>query len=179
MGGGGAPAQDTYASTKQAAISREMYDYYNTNFRPLEGKLINEMNDPTLITKGVAKANGITSKALNASDASQQREAKRYGINMSPDRVTSNSRSNDLNRGLSLVGAENSTRRAVDKYKTGVLNGVAGLGRQTAGQAVSGFTNLAGQEASRNTANRNIAAQNNANTMGMIGTGLGVAATFL
>ena len=178
MGGSSAPAPDQYASNKQAAVSREMYDYWSKSFKPLETNLIAEMNDPNLVNNTVAKANSTMGLSLDAAGQNQQREAGRYGITMSPERTASIARGNNLNRGLSTVSAENTARSAVDQYKTSVLDGTASLGRQTAGNAMAGFNTAASLEASRNAANRGINAQNDANTMGMVGTGLGLAAAF-
>ncbi|MDX8382858.1 MAG: hypothetical protein R8M45_02175 [Ghiorsea sp.] len=168
--GGGPPAQDTYASSKQAAVSKEMYDYYKTNFQPLEGQLINEMNDPALVTGAVGKAAGLTGQVFNASGAAQTRESSRYGINMTPDRVASTARGNDLARGLSTVSNSNSARRGVDEYKTTVLQNTASMGRQTATQGLQGFSTAAGLEANRNRTNRNAAAQQDSQNMQLAGT---------
>ena len=176
MGGNSAPAQDHYAQDKQAAVSREMYDYWKQNFKPVEGQLINEMNDPNLVTGTVAKAKNTMGLSLNASTAAQTRAAGRYGITMTPERVKALTRANNLNRGLSTVAGANTARQAVDQYKTSVISGVGSLGRQTAGQAMQGFDSVAGMESQRNQTNRAKAAANNSATMGLIGTGIGIAA---
>jgi len=177
--GGGAPAQDTYAQNKQAAVSREMYDYWKQNFQPVEGQLINEMNDPTLVTGTVAKAENVMGQSLDASNAAQARSQGRYGITMTPERVKAITRSNNLNRGLATVASANTARQAVDQYKTSVINGVGNLGRQTAGQAMQGFDSVAGMESQRNQTNRANAAANDQAMMGAAVTGLGIAATLL
>jgi len=179
MGGNSAPAQDTYAQNKQAAVSREMYDYWKQNFQPVEGQLINEMNDPNLVTGTVAKAKNTMGLSLDASDAAQTRAAGRYGITMTPDRVKAITRGNNLNRGLATVAGANTSRQAVDDYKTSVINGVSSLGRQTAGNAMQGFNNVAGMESQRNQTNRANASANNGAMMGAIGTGVGIAASFI
>jgi len=160
--GGSTPTPDTYAQNKQAAVSREMYNYWKQNFQPVEGQLINEMNDPTLVTGTVAKAKTMMGQSLDASNAAQMRSQGRYGITMTPERVKALTRANNLNRGLSSVSAANTSRQAVDQYKTKVLNGIGALGRRTSGDAMNGFSDVASMANQRNRANRSIAASNNA-----------------
>ena len=174
--GGGAPAPDTYAQDKYAAINREVFDMWGKKFKPLEGDLIAEMNDPALITGAVSTAKGIMNRSFDASENSQQREIGRYGIQMTPQRTEALNRSNDLKRGLSTVTAANSTRRAVDEYKTGVMEGVGQIGRGTLTESVKGFGTAANLETNHNNTNRGIAAQNQQSTWGAIGTGVGIAA---
>jgi len=176
---GGAPQQDTYAQNKQAAVSREMYDYWRGNFQSGEQQLITEMNDPALVTGTVAKAKSVMGMSLDASDAAQTREAGRYGISMTPDRVKSTTRGNDLTRGLATVAGANTARRGVDKYKTDVINGVGSLGRQTAGDAMQGFNTVASMESSRNQTNRANAAANDAAMQGAAGTMFGAGAAMM
>jgi len=177
--GGGPPAPDTYAQDKSAAVSREMYDYYKTNFAPLEDQVISEMNNPNLIPNAVNAARGITTRAVDASNNASDVGLSRYGVNRNKGRDTSIRRGRNLNKGLSLVTASNEARRATDDYKTKVLEGVGSLGRQTAGDAVQGFGLAANLESRRNNTNRQIAAQNEQATYGSIGTGVGIAATFI
>ncbi len=177
--GGGSPKPDTYAQDKQAAVSREMYDYWKANFQLGEQQLVAEMKNPGLVTGSVAKAKGVMGMSLDASDAAQDREVGRYGISMTPDRVKSVKRGNDISRGLATVSAANSSRRGVDEYKTAVINGVGSLGRQTAGDAMQGFNTTANMESNRNKVNRDNAAANDAAITGAVGTAVGVGASLL
>ena len=179
MGGNNSPAQDTYSQNKQAAVSREVYDYWKTNFQPGEQQLIAEMKDPTLVTGTVAKAKSTMGLSLDAANAAQTREAGRYGISMTPDRVKAITRGNNLSRGLATVAGANNARRAVDDYKTNVINGVGSLGRQTAGNAMQGFNTVAGMEAQRNQTNRANAAANDAAMQGAVGTAFGIGASMM
>lgn len=160
----------------QAALTRAQWDLYEKTFQKGEDALLDFSRDQTQPDKYAAMAGDDVRQAYSLTDGMADRRLSRYGVTMDADQRAVSERLRGLEQGLSVVGAENSARRAVTDLQTDTLGGMVQIGRGVSAAASEGLAGAASLATSRENANRQIDAQNDAasaqRTQGVISSGL-------
>ncbi len=162
-------AQDTLST-----INRDQLDFYNDNYRPLEDKLQNMVDNPDYagnFTAGMTQVDNAFSTAAGK----ESRTLGRYGIQQTVGEKAASSRKLGLSSKLAKVGTKNAIRTSTYNQTEQAKQALLGIGTDTQKKAQGLFEASATSEANRNAANANISAQNNANTMGLVSTGATIA----
>lgn len=176
--GGGAPTPDTYASTKLAEISRQMYGDYKRIYKPLEDQLIG-VTKPKFVNQMVKDARKQAQAGLRVSQGVQRRTASRYGLQMDPQTRRAMHRTNMLNQAKAITGASNNARSGAVELKRNAQLGLLGLAKGTGADAISSMGYSAGLANQRNMMNQQIYQQNQNALYSLIGTGVGLGLTLL
>lgn len=139
----------TPLSDEIAKISREEFDRYLTEFRPLEEKTVKSLDTSTM------------QKSMDASrvDAVQARASlgrmrERYGAATTPDQVAGEARQNALSGALGTLSAGNTAAQFDKDNQQQTLAGLLNVGQGIRQQALGGFGSAAGMEGQRNSANQ-------------------------
>lgn len=104
-GGGGTPVGDAYA-----ALTRQMWDSYVTNFMPYENKLIKYATGANVVSDAMGSASEFIDKSFDVQQASSQRRLKGLGLQLSADEQAASDKSFNLAKSLADVGAQNMVR---------------------------------------------------------------------
>lgn len=156
-----------------AEISRNEYLDYVKNYRGFEEELISARNDTSLIDD--ARVNATNAQGLMQGVA--QRNASRYGVNLTPAQLQEQGRgldrANSLGYAQSVNDARVSQKRINQETIADLINIGQGVNRSSLGQ-LQGAASSATQRKNAYDAAR---AQNKASTMSTIGS-LGAAAIF-
>jgi hypothetical protein len=139
----------TPLADEMAKISREEFDRYLKEFRPLEQKTVSSLNDST-----VGKAMDSSLKDSVQARASLERMRSRYGVTMSPDQAIGEARQNALSGALGTLSAGNTAAQFDKDNKRQTLAGLLNVGQGIRQQALGGFGAASGMEAQRNSANQ-------------------------
>lgn len=127
-----------------ARISREEFDRYLTEFRPLEQKTIASLDDST-VQKSMDASQGDAVQAR----ASLERMRQRYGVDTTPAQAAGEARQNALSGALSTLSAGNTAAQFDKDNKRQTTAGLLNVGQGIRQQALGGFGSAAGMEASR------------------------------
>lgn len=132
-----------------AKISREEFDRYLTEFRPLEQKTVASLNDST-----VGASMDASLKDTVQARASLERMRSRYGVDVSPDQAVGEARQNALSGALGSLSAGNTAAQFDKDNKRQTLAGLLNVGQGIRQQALGGFSAASGMEGQRNSANQ-------------------------
>lgn len=178
MSGNSAPAPDYTAQNKFAQINRQVYDTYKQVYQPVEDAMLAQ-STPAAIRSDVNQAGTISDQAAKVGYGVQRRNFARYGV--SPDGATMADlgRQKQVSDALTKVDNMNRTRTQATDLAGNIKQQALQIGKGDMSSAQNGFGVAAGNEANRNNANRQIAAENQAGWGSFIGTGIGVAASFI
>lgn len=180
-GGASLPRLDPATSaadprSAQAAITRAQWDLYEKTFQQGEDALLDFAGDKTQPDKYAAMAGSDARQAYSLTEGMTDRRLSRYGVTMDADQKMVSDRLRGLEQGLSIVGAENNARRGVTDLQTETLGGMVQIGRGVSASASEGMAGAASLATSRENANRQIDAQNDAmkqqRTQGAISTAM-------
>ncbi len=178
FGGGSTKfVEDMTAQNQMAGVSREMYADYVSRFRPHETKLLSTVMDPETLTKDVTMAGEEAASSFDATGEIMRRDAGRYGLSLSGDREADLIGRMRRAKILGIIDSRSKTRTASDDRKTAVMQGLTATGRGLSNTATQTMNQGATLEVNRNSANRQIAASNSANTWSGIGTMAGIGLT--
>ncbi|MDX8383786.1 MAG: hypothetical protein R8M45_06880 [Ghiorsea sp.] len=172
-------AKEAASQVNQTGLTRVTNDVlanYQNNYAPIEDALINQAQNPDYTGNFAASALQVNN-AFSSSAGSEKRTLARYGLPFSKDRAASSTKHRGISKALASVGAKNATRSVTYDQQQTAHRAVLNIGQDTQRQALGLFDASAKAEASRNATNQQIDAQNSADTYGMIGTGLGIAAS--
>ncbi|MEW5709850.1 MAG: hypothetical protein AB1830_13245 [Pseudomonadota bacterium] len=139
-----AAAQDraTAVQERQVALAEEQWDYYKTNFQPLEQGLIAEVKTAGSAEEQERAAGEAHADVMQAHDRSQgifRRTAARYGIRPGDAGFASALGSMELARARDDALAQNQARKGVREAAFGKRLDVVGLGRNLPAQASMGL----------------------------------------
>jgi len=163
-GGGGQATQTSNAAAEKAAeVSREQWDYYKSNYQPLESNLIKQAQDagsPTEFARARGAANADVTAGFDQARKQTRSRMESYGINPGSPAYQSTLASTDIAEGATKAGAltaaDNNTRNLAYSKALDVV----GLGRNIPAQSAASAANAANAATA---ASKNAFAQNQAN----------------
>lgn len=164
-----------------ADISLEQYNDWKARFRPLEQRVISEvegLNDPGRIEQRVQTAQQDVSSQFTAARRADERRMASYGVNPSDGMFGSTERAYSLAEAGARAGAAN---RARDLSRTESLNAKMGLvqtGRGIANSAQAGLSTAASGLQSIGNQQSQQANANNQATGQAVGTAVAMAAAY-
>ena len=142
------PLADTLAT-----ISREEFDRYLQDFRPLEQKTIDSLGAST-----VGASMDAAQKDAVQSRASLERMRSRYGVDVTPAQAAAEARQNALSGTLGLATAGNTAAQFDKDNRRQTLAGLLNVGQGIRQQALGNFGSAASMEGQRVAANNQNAA---------------------
>jgi len=159
-----------------ARISRDEFNRYLQDFRPVEGQVIDSLNNST-VGKSMDAAQGDAVRARE----SLARMRERYGTSITDAQATGEARQNTLSGALGTLSAGNNAYLADRDNREQTLAGLMNTGQIIRQQALGNWTSAAGSETQR--ANTNLAnasaykQQKTAARNSNVATGVATAAT--
>lgn len=130
-----------------ARISREEFDRYVADFRPLEQTTINSLNEST-----VGASMDTAQKDAVRSRASLARMRERYGTDVSPMQAAGEARQEALGGALNTLTAGNTAYLGDRDRQKQTLAGVMNVGQQLRQQALGNFGSASQLEGARTSA---------------------------
>lgn len=110
--GGNDSGPSTYASDTFAALTREQWNSYITNFVPYENKLIEYATDPAVVSNSMKEASSDVNSAFDNQAGATQRRLTGLGLTLDASEQQAMTRSTGLARSLADVNAQNTSRDA-------------------------------------------------------------------
>lgn len=101
------PGAADYASQNYAALTRDLWAQWTSNFLPYEQKLTEYATDPTVVDKAQAAASQDVQQSFDAQQAATGRRLKGLGLTLDADEQRAADRSYGLARSLADVNAQN------------------------------------------------------------------------
>ena len=101
---------DTTASDTFAALTRQQWQDYITNFVPYENKLIQYATDPTVVSNNMSLASQNVNQAFDQQAGTTQRRLSGLGLTLDADEQKVADRSTSLARAAADVNAQNTVR---------------------------------------------------------------------
>lgn len=149
------------ASRTQAGISKDMWDYYKSNFQPLDTSLVGQANtwlskvgtygSPAEQEKAAGVAHADNTQAFSRARDANTRAIASYGINPASGRFANANLKSNLEEAKSDVLAQNTARQGVkdvgfnkDVAATQIASGIDATGRGIPAAAISGLGSAAG-----------------------------------
>ncbi|RQS39785.1 hypothetical protein DIE01_16370 [Burkholderia sp. Bp8990] len=144
----------------QAAIAKDQWNDYKTNFQPLEGKFVDEVNNWTS-PQNYAKAAGDAAATVDSAFGSAKAQlARTPGMDPSSGAYQAGMTQLGLQQAASSATAQNSARQNVQNQGIAMQENALSLGKglpataaATAGSAASGLSNLGSTVAANNARN--------------------------
>lgn len=158
-------AADTSANAAALGvnIANDQWQYYKSNFQPLEQALIahaSSAGSPEEFAKAAGEANADVTGAFNQAGKATESRLQSYGINPAAPAYQAAMGSTDLAKGASMVGAKSAARESVKNKAYAKALDVVGLGRNIPAQSAASAAQSSGMAAN---ASRNSFLQNQAN----------------
>jgi hypothetical protein len=164
----------TTSNDQLAALTRDQWNHYLTQFGGTEEKMVADVNSTALVDQ--AKTSAATQTAVGR--GSFDRMLSRYGATGTPTpALTRLARARSLGEATGTAQAVNTARIDQRERNLGLGSSMMQLGRGVAAQGISGMSDVAGMEADRNAQNSQIKAQNKASNINTAAS-LGAAAMF-
>lgn len=139
----------TPLSDEIAKISREEFDRYLAEFRPLEQQTVDSLKESTVgKSMDASKADAVQARA------SLGRMRERYGVDTTPMQAAGEARQNALSGALGTLSTGNTAAQYDKDNKRQTLAGLLNVGQGIRQQALGGFSSAAGMEGQRNAANQ-------------------------
>ena len=101
------PGAKDFAGQNYAALTRDMWASWTTNFLPFENDLIEYASDPEVVTRAQQAASENVNFAFDAQQQATQRRLKGLGLTLDADEQRASDRSYGLARSLADVTAQN------------------------------------------------------------------------
>jgi hypothetical protein len=121
-------SSSSYANDTFAAITRQQWHDYITNFVPIENKLISYATDPNEVSKAMSSASQGVQAAFSQQQGIQQREFKGLGITPDADTTQAMTRQTGLQASLADVQAQNTARDLTRQRQESILGSPAPQG---------------------------------------------------
>ena len=118
----------SYANDTFAAITKQQWQDYITNFVPIENKLIAYATDPNQVTQAMTDASQGVQAAFAAQPGIQQRQFKGLGITPDADTQQAMTRQTGLQASLADVQAQNTARDLTRQRQESILGSPAPQG---------------------------------------------------
>jgi hypothetical protein len=110
------PAGDAYA-----ALTRDMWSQYVSDFVPYENKLISFAQDQNAPADAMSRASGLVNQSFDQQQGATQRRLQGLGLTLNPDEQAAQTRSYGLARSLADVTAQNNARDLTIQRQQNVL----------------------------------------------------------
>src|SRR3972149_195638 len=182
MGGGNAPAEDTYSKDVLSGIARNEYEDYARRFGPLEKSYGASLSDPAQRAERMKlrldRASSLTNKQFDVAEGALERDTQRYGINRTAQETDSTNRSLSLGRNTAEIDALNRTRTSGIDSEEGQMRAMIATGRGVSANAGSTASQAAGIEQQYNQSNQAQDAARKAQRNQNLGTAASLAAMF-
>ena len=114
-----------FASQNYAALTRDMWASWTSNFLPFENDLIEYASDPNAVLKAQQRASADVGASFDAQKGATQRRLKGLGLTLDADEQQAADRSYGLARSLADVTAQNVTGQRVRERQQNVLGNPA------------------------------------------------------
>jgi hypothetical protein len=101
------PGAKDYASQNYAALTRDLWAQWTSNFLPFENDLIEYASDPEAITRAQQRASQAVAQSFDAQQGATQRRLRGLGLTLDEDEQRAMDRSYGLARSLADVTAQN------------------------------------------------------------------------
>lgn len=122
------PMQGMSAGQAYAALTREMWANYITNFVPYENKLIEYATSPAVVSQAMSDASGFVNAQFDAQQGATERRMRGLGLQLDPDERRAATQSMALSRSLADVTAQNTARdRTMERQRSVIGNPAPGL----------------------------------------------------
>lgn len=101
------PGAKDFAGQNYAALTRDLWAQWTTNFLPFENDLIEYASNPQVVADAQANASEQVGLAFDAQRGASQRRLKGLGLELDADEQRAADRSYGLTRSLADVTAQN------------------------------------------------------------------------
>lgn len=101
------PGAKDFAGQNYAALTRDLWAQWTTNFLPFENDLIEYASDPTVVTRAQQSASADVTASFDAQQQATQRRLKGLGLTLDEDEQQAADRAYGLARSLADVNAQN------------------------------------------------------------------------
>lgn len=115
------PRSSNFAQQAFAAITRQQWDDYLTNYVPIENRLIDYAMDETLPQEAAALAGRDVEQAFGRQRATTERRLAGMGLQLTPEEQSAADKQSRLSESLASVGAMNNARDATSQRQQSVL----------------------------------------------------------
>lgn len=122
---GGQPGAKDFASQTYAALTRDMWNTYVTQFMPFENRLIEYAADPTVVSDAMSEASGMVSQSFNAQRGATERRIHGLGLTLDAEEQAAVDRSSNLAQSLADVSAQNTARDVTRARQQSVIGNPA------------------------------------------------------
>jgi len=119
------PGAKDYANQNYAALTRDMWAQWTSNFLPFENDLISYAKDPAVVDKAMASASTSVNQAFDAQQGATQRRLKGLGLTLDDEEQQAADRSYGLARSLADVTAQNVAGQRTRERQQNVLGNPA------------------------------------------------------
>jgi hypothetical protein len=157
------PNDPSQTLTDVLAREEQRYNYF---YRPVEDELIASLRDTSIIDNARENANAGFGQA--AERAARQRS--RYGVQQSALEEQQSAAQQAMQQALNFDSTVNDARLEQQERNDGLRRQLIDVGRGFAGDAMSGLSSAAGNQAQRDAANAAARAQHKAQNIGTVGT---------
>lgn len=162
----------------EAAITREQYQYFQDNFRPIEDEVLSRALDPSVAGVRGQKAADAVRDRFAAQEGQWERRASRFGVTPTQDQKMVAERLRGLRKASSMVGAENSARANTRDQSLESLGAILNIGKGIQSGALRSAGSAASMARSRDQFNRDAAAAHEQDQWNTAATAVGLAAAF-
>lgn len=100
-------SSQSYAGDTFAALTRDMWASWTSNFLPFENDLIEYASDPNVVTQAQERASQSVNSAFDAQRGATERRLRGLSLTLDPEEQKSADRSYGLARSLADVNAQN------------------------------------------------------------------------
>lgn len=139
----------TPLADEMARISRDEFNRYLKQFRPIEQQTIASLNDSS-----VGKSMDLAAADSVRARASLERMRERYGADVSPFQAAGEARQNALSGSLGQLSAGNNALLADRDNRQQTLAGLLDVGGKIRQQAMGNYSSASGLEGARASANQ-------------------------
>jgi hypothetical protein len=150
--------------------------YFQARGKPLETAAIGDITNPNMPRTIADRAGAGARSAFDATRGMEERQLRRFGVRISPDKQRSINRNFGLERALVDVGARNQAFGATEDAQVQLGGDALQIGRGIAGQATQGLSTAGSLATARQSAARQAADAQSASRIGSMASGAGLGA---
>jgi hypothetical protein len=157
------------------AVTKAEFELYEQLYQPKIKQSIETALDEDFVSDAADKAGEETREVFDASTGQIERRVSRFGGSVSGEQREQLDRNQDLNRALAVASSENSARSSAERTQRQQLQGAMDIGTSFLSSGNSNLGQAASMAASRERAERQAEAQEDANDVSMATTAAGLA----